>query len=49
MIMTCLVSGDLDNYARLTCYWWHEGSDMKRPGLEAMFPTANWPKSIYID
>ncbi|HZP08330.1 hypothetical protein [Methyloceanibacter sp.] len=43
MAMTCLVSGDLDNYARLTCFWLREGSDLKRPGLEAMFPTATWP------
>ncbi len=44
MVMTCLVSGDLDNYARLTCYWLREGSEPKQPGLEAMFPTAAWPK-----
>ncbi len=43
MLMTCLVSGDLDNYARLTCYWWREGAEPGRPGLEAMFPTATWP------
>ena len=24
--MTCLISADLDNYARLTCYWLHEGA-----------------------
>ncbi len=44
MVMTCLVSGDLDNYARLTCYWLRAGSESKQPGLEAMFPTAAWPK-----
>ncbi len=44
VLMTCLVSGDLDNYARLTCYWLREGSEPKEPGLEAMFPTAAWPK-----
>lgn len=44
MIMSCLVSGDLDNYARLTCYWLRQGSEPKQPGLEAMFPTAAWPK-----
>jgi hypothetical protein len=44
ILMTCLVAGDLDNYARLTCYWLREGSDPKQPGLEAMFPTAAWPK-----
>ena len=42
MLMTCLVAGDLDNYARLTCYWFGEGSDPKRPGLEALFPTGAW-------
>jgi hypothetical protein len=26
MVMTCLIAGDLDNYARLTCYWLREGS-----------------------
>jgi hypothetical protein len=44
MIMSCLVAGDLDNYARLTCYWLRQGSEPKQPGLEAMFPTAAWPK-----
>ena len=38
--MTCLVAGDLDNYARLTCLWGADGQDLKEPGLEAMFPTA---------
>jgi hypothetical protein len=38
VLMTCLVSADLDNYARLTCYWAHEGSQIPAPGLEAMFP-----------
>jgi hypothetical protein len=38
VLMTCLVSADLDNYARLTCYWVHEGSQIPAPGLEAMFP-----------
>jgi hypothetical protein len=42
--MTCLVSTDLDNYARLTCVWWQPGTEPKQPGLEAMFPTAEWPE-----
>jgi hypothetical protein len=38
--MTCLVAGDLDNYARLTCLWGADGQDLKEPGLEAMFSTT---------
>jgi hypothetical protein len=41
--MTCVVSSDLDNYARLTCVWLRQGSEPAEPGLEAMFPTAEWP------
>jgi hypothetical protein len=41
--MTCLVAADLDNYARLTCYWLKDGPEPRQPGLEAMFPTAAWP------
>lgn len=37
--MTCLVGGDLDNYARLTCLWAADGPSPKQPGLEAMFAT----------
>ena len=40
MLMTCLVAGDLDNYARLTCLWGADGQQLKEPGLEAMFSTA---------
>ena len=43
MTMTCIVSSDLDNYARLTCVWLRQGSEPAEPGLEAMFPTAEWP------
>jgi hypothetical protein len=43
--MTCLVAGDLDNYARLTCLWGADGQEPKEPGLEAMFSTTAWPKS----
>ncbi len=32
---TCLVSGDLDNYARITCYLY--SSKTKRVGLESWF------------
>ena len=41
--MTCLIGSDLDNYARLTCTWLRDGSEPRQPGLEAMFPTADWP------
>ena len=40
--MTCLVAGDLDNYARLTCLWGADGQASKEPGLEAMFSTTAW-------
>lgn len=40
--MTCLVAGDLDNYARLTCLWGADGQELKEPGLEAMFSTTAW-------
>jgi hypothetical protein len=40
MLMTCLVGADLDNHARLTCYWLREGSQPAEPGLEAMFFTS---------
>jgi len=43
MVMTCLVGGDLDNYARLTCYWVSENGKHMEPGLEALFPTETWP------
>jgi hypothetical protein len=42
MTMTCLVGGDLDNYARLTCLWAPDGQPVKQPGLEAMFSTTAW-------
>ena len=42
--MTCLVAGDLDNYARLTCLWAADGQQVKEPGLEAMFSTTSWAK-----
>jgi hypothetical protein len=47
--MTCLVAGDLDNYARLTCLWAADGQPPKEPGLEAMFATAAWPARVAPD
>ena len=44
MTMSCQVAGDLDNHARLNCCWLRDGFDPKRQGLEALFPTAAWPK-----
>ncbi|WP_233281644.1 hypothetical protein [Pseudomonas tructae] len=41
---TCLIHGDLDNYARLTCYWQRDGIEHKEPGMETYFPTASWPQ-----
>lgn len=40
---TCLHRPDLDNYSRLSCYWTPDGASPQKPGLEAYFPTANWP------
>lgn len=34
---TCLVSSDLDNYARITCYLYSPGKRTDDPGLEAYF------------
>lgn len=42
-VMSCLASGDLDNYARLTCYVVVEGQPHLQPGIEALFPMATWP------
>lgn len=39
-LMTCLVSGDLDNYPRLTCQWGCEADQHLAPGLEAYFSRA---------
>jgi hypothetical protein len=44
--MTCLVAGDLDNYARLTCLWGADGQQVKEPGLEAMFSTTAWSEGV---
>jgi hypothetical protein len=34
---TYLISGDLDNYARLSGYLYPEAKKIKKPGLEALF------------
>ncbi|BCV48674.1 hypothetical protein [Shewanella algae] len=34
---SCLWRGDLDNYARISCYLYHPGEDTENPGLEALF------------
>jgi hypothetical protein len=36
---TCLISADLDNYARLTCHYYQKDVPTDSPGLEAMFIT----------
>jgi len=41
--MTCQVHSDLENYARITCYWHSAGEVSTEPGLEALFSTASWP------
>ena len=34
---TCMFPSDLDNYARITCYLYIPGTDIIKPGLEALF------------
>ena len=34
---TCLWNSDLDNYARITCYLYIPGAEIKKPGMEALF------------
>ena len=34
---TCLFQGDLDNYARISCYVYPLKKDISKPGLEAWF------------
>lgn len=34
---TCMIDGDLDNYARITCYLYKPGVRTMNPGLEAFF------------
>lgn len=42
MAMVCLVGGDLDNYARLTCQWGERGKPHRQPGMEAYFAQEPW-------
>ncbi len=42
MEMVCLIGGDLDNYARLTCHWGRRGNPHKQPGMEAYFAQEPW-------
>lgn len=34
---TCIIGGDLDNYARITCYLYQSGVETSDPGLEVLF------------
>lgn len=34
---TCMIDGDLGNYARITCYLYQPGVRTNNPGLEALF------------
>jgi len=43
MEMTCLADGDLDNYARLTCYQYAVSGAATVPSVIAYFPTAPFP------
>jgi hypothetical protein len=38
---TCLIQGDLDNYARLSCHRYRRDGKTRRPGLEALFHQAH--------
>lgn len=40
---TCMVGGDLDNYARITCHLYIPGEKTMEPGLEAYFINFNKP------
>ena len=37
---TCLINGDLDNHARLTCHLYRKDGNTRQPGLEALFAVA---------
>lgn len=41
-LISCLVSSDLDNYARLSCVWGREGASYKVPGLESYYSAEAW-------
>jgi len=34
---TCLIHGDLDNYARISCYLYLSEGETEQPGLEVLF------------
>ncbi|MEJ2642107.1 MAG: hypothetical protein P8010_21300 [Desulfosarcinaceae bacterium] len=34
---TCLIQGDLDNYARLSCLRYSQDGEIRQPALEALF------------
>ena len=34
---TCMIDGDLDNFARISCYLYRSGVKTGNPGLEALF------------
>lgn len=38
---TCLIQGDLDNYARLSCHRYRRDGKTRQPGLEALFHDAD--------
>lgn len=42
MEMICLINGDLDNYARLSCHWGRAGNPHAQPGMEAYFSQEPW-------
>lgn len=41
-MLSCLVSTDLDNYARLSCVWGREDQSYKVPGLESYYSSEVW-------
>ena len=41
---TCLIHGDLDNYARISCYLYLSEGETKQPGLEMLFVDHSAPK-----
>lgn len=42
---TCLWASDLDNSARITCYLYIPGADIKNPGIEALFIDHSFNKA----
>ncbi len=41
---TCLIHGDLDNYARISCHLYLSERETKYPGLEVLFVDHSAPK-----